>query len=261
MKYWFYSCGVSLCFILGIQGAEEKTKEPSEMKNSPDVTKISEALGHLIAKNLLDMGIKIDIAQVVKGLKDSSSGKDSPLSEKECLEALSSAQEKAFKEKAQSNLKEAEAFLTKRGQETGVTSIEEGKLQYKVEKEGAGDAVQEHGSPRVIYSGKLLEGKVFGASKESEVLSLDELIPGLKKGLIGMKEGEKRTLYIHPDLGYGTAGMLSPNSLLIFEVEIVKAQEIFPPSPPRMATQSTLVEEALPQKELSSLEQEDAALR
>ena len=38
-----------------------------------------------------------------------------------------------------------------------------------------------------------------------------------------MKEGEKRKLFVHPDLGYGTQGQLPPNALLIFEVEIVKA--------------------------------------
>jgi peptidylprolyl isomerase len=38
-----------------------------------------------------------------------------------------------------------------------------------------------------------------------------------------MQEGEKRTLYIHPEFAYGTKGILPPNSLLTFEVEIVKA--------------------------------------
>ena len=38
-----------------------------------------------------------------------------------------------------------------------------------------------------------------------------------------MKEGEKRVIYIHPDLAYGTYGSLPPNSLLIFEIEVVKA--------------------------------------
>ena len=55
------------------------------------------------------------------------------------------------------------------------------------------------------------------------MVSLDETIPGFSKGIIGMKEGEKRTLYIHPDLAYGVNGNLPPNSLLTFEIEIVKA--------------------------------------
>ena len=48
-------------------------------------------------------------------------------------------------------------------------------------------------------------------------------IPGLKSGIIGMKEGEKRTIYIHPDRAYGTQGYLPPNSLLTFEIELIKA--------------------------------------
>ena len=38
-----------------------------------------------------------------------------------------------------------------------------------------------------------------------------------------MKEGEKRRLYVHPELGYGTTGQLPPNELLIFDIEVVKA--------------------------------------
>ena len=75
----------------------------------------------------------------------------------------------------------------------------------------------------IRYTGKYLDGSVFGASKEDEQLSLDEIIPGLRAGLLGMKEGEKRTIYIHPDMAYGTNGYLPPNSLLTFEIEIVKA--------------------------------------
>jgi peptidylprolyl isomerase len=96
-------------------------------------------------------------------------------------------------------------------------------VQYKVEKAGEGVTVQEHDSPLLRYTGKFLDGTVFGSSKEDELISLDETLPGFTKGIIGMKEGEKRTLFIHPDLGYGTSGYLPPNSLLTFEVEVLKA--------------------------------------
>ena len=38
-----------------------------------------------------------------------------------------------------------------------------------------------------------------------------------------MREGEKRRIYVHPELGYGTAGHLPPNSLLIFDIEVLTA--------------------------------------
>jgi peptidylprolyl isomerase len=38
-----------------------------------------------------------------------------------------------------------------------------------------------------------------------------------------MKEGEKRKVFIHPEYAYGTNGMFPPNSLLTFEIEVLKA--------------------------------------
>ena len=97
------------------------------------------------------------------------------------------------------------------------------KLHYHVEKEGTGAEVQAHFAPVIKYTGKFLDGSVFGASTEEEMITLDETIPGFSKGIVGMKEGEKRILYIHPDMGYGASGYLPPNSLLTFEIEVVKA--------------------------------------
>ncbi|HSW86243.1 MAG TPA: FKBP-type peptidyl-prolyl cis-trans isomerase [Rhabdochlamydiaceae bacterium] len=189
-----------------------------------DVAKISEAFGHLIGKNIETLGFQFDIGQVVKGLQDSAVGKESPMNEMECVQAISEAQEAVFKKQAAENLIKADEFLAKNAKEKGVVVLEEGKLQYKLEKKGEGAEVQSHYSPLIRYTGKFLDGTVFGSSKEDESISLDETIPGISKGLVGMKEGEKRTIYIHPDLGYGATGHLPPNSLLAFEVEIVKAQ-------------------------------------
>jgi peptidylprolyl isomerase len=198
---------------------EAKTNEAQEQ----DILKLSEAFGHLIGKNIDTLGLKFDIDRIVKGLKDSSQGKESPMSEMECVQAISVAQEGVFKKQATENLKKAEEFLSKNGKAEGVTSLEEGKLQYKIDHTGTGEEVQPHFSPLIRYTGKYLDDSVFGSSKEDELISLDETIPGFSKGLIGMKEGEKRTLFVHPDLGYGTSGYLPPNSLLKFEVELVKA--------------------------------------
>lgn len=205
--------------------AEEKTAaQPTEPAAQPEeITKISEAFGHVIGKNLENIGVKFDTTQVIKGLQDELAGKTSPMSEMECIQAIASVQDKIFKEQCVENLKKAEAFLSENSKHEGIVSLEEGKIQYIVSEKGEGAEVESHFSPLIRYTGKYLDGSVFGASKEEEMISLDEIIPGLKAGLVGMKEGEKRTVYIHPDLAYGTNGYLPPNSLLTFEVEIVKA--------------------------------------
>ncbi len=191
--------------------------------NQIDIAKISEAFGHLLSKNIQTTGVDFDIAQVIKGLQDAASGKASPMTEMECIQGITSAQEALFKEKSEQNLKKAQEFLSANSKEKNIISLESGKVQYKVEKEGSGTAVESHFSPMIQYTGKFLDGTVFGSSKEDEKLSLDEIIPGLKAGLIGMKEGEKRTIYIHPEMAYGTNGYLPPNSLLTFEIELIKA--------------------------------------
>lgn len=188
-----------------------------------EIAKISEAFGHLIGKNIDTLGVDFDIEHVVKGLQDAAKGKNSPLTENECIEAIAQAQEKAYQKKAEENLQAAESFLKNNAKESNVVVVDEGKLQYKVEKKGNGQAVSEASHPIIRYVGKYLDGTVFGQSSEDEVVSLDESIQGFRKGLVGMKEGEKRTLFIHPEYGYGTQGYLPPNSLLSFEIEVVKA--------------------------------------
>lgn len=201
----------------------DETVAVKEEEKALDIPKVSEAFGHLIGKNLDSLGFKFDMDKIIKGIQDSIVGKESPMSESECIQAISQDQEKKFKKLAEVNLQEAEKFLDANSSKKGMVSLEEQKLQYKIEKEGSGEVVQAHFSPLIKYTGKFIDGKVFGASKEDEMISLDETIPGFSKGIIGMKEGERRTLYIHPDLAYGVNGSLPPNSLLTFEIEVVKA--------------------------------------
>ncbi|MEN9654131.1 MAG: macrophage infectivity potentiator [Chlamydiota bacterium] len=186
-----------------------------------DIAKISEAMGHLIGKNLQTLGLPLDMEALLVGLKESVEGKDPPLDEEATIEAMSAIQEASFALAAEENLQHAEEFLSHNASKEGVVALEDGKLQFTTKKTGSGREVQAYNSPLLKYKGHTLEGRPLPETEE--VVSLAEAIPGFAKGVTGMKEGEVRILYIHPSLGYGKNNPLSPNALLIFEVEVEQA--------------------------------------
>lgn len=81
----------------------------------------------------------------------------------------------------------------------------------------------------VHYTGKLQDGTVFDSSVSRGVpfsftLGENRVIAGWEQGILGMTEGEKKTLTIPPELGYGAMGVpgvIPANATLIFDVELV----------------------------------------
>lgn len=208
--------------ILESQESEVSDADLSD-KEAEKIAVISESFGHIIAKHIESLGVDFDLTRLVKGLQDAGEGKNPPMNDVECIEAITKARQQAFDDLATANLEKATAFMQENVKQTNISVMEDGKLHIRIDQEGEGPAVQDGNMPVIRYTGKFIDGSVFGASKEDDLVVLDETIPGFGKGLVGMKEGEKRTLYIHPDLAYGTMGHLPPNSLLIFEIELVKA--------------------------------------
>lgn len=82
------------------------------------------------------------------------------------------------------------------------------------------------------YEGLLEDGRKFDSSIERGrpfqfVLGAGRVIQGWDQGLMGMKAGGKRTLFIPAALAYGERQMgpiITPGSNLIFHIELVEVQ-------------------------------------
>ncbi|HEX2579858.1 MAG TPA: FKBP-type peptidyl-prolyl cis-trans isomerase N-terminal domain-containing protein [Rhabdochlamydiaceae bacterium] len=226
-----------LCLVSSFAFAEETVVPPvaeaqapavelPEASTAQKVLEASEAFGVLMAKSIQTFGINYDTDKVVQGFKDGLQGKGKFKSEMECAEIMFHAQEAVFKELAAANLKKTEAFLDQNKSAEGIKELEANKLQYKIEKEGTGPVVDENSTPIIRYTAKFLDESVEEPAKDESRINIkeDEMIVGFKKALIGMKEGEKRIVYIHPDLAFTTKEYNQhTNSLLTYEIEVVKA--------------------------------------
>lgn len=92
----------------------------------------------------------------------------------------------------------------------------------------AGDVVS------MNYTGRLEDGTVFDSNVDPKFNHVEpftfnlgggQVIAGWDKGIVGMKVGEKKTLTIAPEDGYGAGGIpgvIPPNATLIFDVELLK---------------------------------------
>lgn len=76
----------------------------------------------------------------------------------------------------------------------------------------------------IRYSVYLPTGSLVDAQRQPLELDVDEtMLKGLRYGLVGMHAGGQRRLILTPSLGYGRSqhGNIPPNSILLFDVELI----------------------------------------
>jgi len=99
---------------------------------------------------------------------------------------------------------------------------------------GNGLEVKNHSKLSVHYIGRLEDYSVFDSSYDRGQffdfqIGVRKVILGWETGLLGMKEGGKRTIFIPYKLAYGESGagsLIPPKSNLIFDIELIK---VIPP--------------------------------
>ena len=226
--------GITAC------GHEKATETEVAVIDTQD-QKVSYLMGIENGKGIGSTGIELDLAAYQQGFSDGVAKLESKLDEEETAKVIQEFQKQmmAKREEMQkveqeaaglesaANLKEGAAFLETNGAKEGIVTTETG-LQYKVITEGTGAKPSVESTVEVHYAGRLLDGTEFDSSIKRGMpvkFGVTQVIPGWTEALQLMPEGSKWELYIPSDLGYGAGGQgpIGPNSVLIFEVELLTA--------------------------------------
>jgi FKBP-type peptidyl-prolyl cis-trans isomerase FklB len=225
---------VALCFAVSIF-AEDK---PPQLKDLKD--KASYSIGLNFGFNFQRQNVDLNTDAFAAGFKDAMSGRKPLMSEQEVRDTLiafeSDLQQKQTAA-GKKNAADGEKFLTDNKSKEGVKATASG-LQYKVLKEGSGVQPKPSDTVTVNYRGTLVDGTEFDSSYkrgQPATFPVGGVIPGWTEALQLMKVGSKYQLFIPAKLAYGEQGRpgIPPNSLLIFEVELmdVKPGQSSGPSP------------------------------
>jgi FKBP-type peptidyl-prolyl cis-trans isomerase FkpA len=218
------------------------TQQQSNLGLNTDVQKSSYSLGAslaLFALNRLEqqdtLGLGSDQAALVRGFEDVFAD-NTQLSKTEIQQfaqaadkALGEAQAAKSRADANANIALGQAFLSENAQKDGISVTASG-LQYEVLEEGSGKKPLASDTVSVHYRGTLIDGREFDSSYsrgEPTSFPLNQVIPGWTEGVQLMNEGAKYRFYIPAELAYGprTTGIITPNSALIFEIELLNIQE------------------------------------
>jgi len=220
----------------------KKTATAAPAPLTTQTQKFSYALGMNIAKNLgnqLKQGsVEVDWNLVSQGLKDSTGGGKTRLTEDEAKAVLTEVQteaQKRMQQKAQEaavkNKTEGDAFLAANKSKEGVVTLPSG-LQYKILTAGTGPKPTASDSVVCNYRGTLINGTEFDSSYkrgQPATFEVDRVIKGWTEALQLMPVGSKWQLFIPSSLAYGERGEprggIEPNATLIFEVELLSIQD------------------------------------
>src|SRR5438552_8454671 len=232
MKHFIVIVSASL-LALPLFG-QEKSQSP-QLKDQKD--KVSYSIGMNIGFNLSKQKVDINPDVLVAGIKDAIAGKPQLTQDqvKDVMTQFEKDMEQKQKDAGDKNKTEGAKFLEENKKKEGVKTTASG-LEYKVIKEGTGPQPKATDIVTANYRGTLIDGTEFDSSYkrgEPATFPLNGVIKGWTEGVQLMKVGSKYQLFIPSNLAYGDRAVgpdITPNSTLIFEVELLGAK------PPEAAT-------------------------
>jgi|GEM_PF-4530062 peptidylprolyl isomerase len=184
---------------------------------------ISEDLAQVLWSVMQSYEGEYSFKELIIHLWKLNGGKEEPKPLDQCLASLMKALEKKATDQKILNLQVADSYLQKLKGVNEIHELVKDKLYYRVITPGTGEIIKEQGSsfPLISFKEKTIHEEVLSENTSGIRLPLSEVITGLRNGLEGIRVGEKREIFIHPDLAYGEFPKPEPYSLIVIEVTLI----------------------------------------
>ena len=243
MKAIKFFAAAALVAALAVSCNSNEPKVDVELPKASEVDSVSYLIGvnfgsFLKGNNFAQDLSEINMSEVKKGMVDFLKAEGSQydpefgdqfkVNPNEMSRILNAFIGKKQAYKAAVNLAKGKAFLSSNAKKENVDTTASG-LQYTIVAEGAAEKVGPQDTVWVNYKGTLLDGTVFDQNDSTKFVA-NRVIKGWTEGLGLLGEGGKATLYIPSDLAYGERGnrSIEPNSVLVFDVEVLKVGKFIP---------------------------------
>jgi FKBP-type peptidyl-prolyl cis-trans isomerase len=203
--------------------------EEAKVTPATEEDKVFYFLGTAIYENLAMLELSdAEAEQVVAGLRDSLAGEAQELDETVYGPKLRAVTEARIQAADQRRMAEEQAYADEMAATDGAVKTDSG-LVYIETVAGAGAQPDATSTVVAHYTGTLVDGRVFDSSVDRGQpleIGLNQVIPCWTEGMAMMKVGGKAKLVCPPDIAYGPRGqgMIPPNAILTFEVELLEVK-------------------------------------
>ena len=212
--------------------AQQPTDEQATAQDPAQRNKMMYSLGFLLGDNLkrqLVLDSEDDYKALSQGMRDSLLNKTSQTNLEAYKPQIIEKYQRDAQIISQRREEEQKEFLENFSKEKGVKVLDNGAM-IKLSKKGKGRTPSASSKVTVHYEGKLIDGTKFDSSYdrgETFTTALTSVIPCWTKALQQMRPASKATVVCPANTAYGNrpAGIIPPNSALIFEVELLEIDD------------------------------------
>ncbi|MEL6859547.1 MAG: FKBP-type peptidyl-prolyl cis-trans isomerase [Pseudomonadota bacterium] len=138
------------------------------------------------------------------------------------------AAENAFQANLQNKLQEADQWLARNAESSGV-QVRASGLQYRVVKTGNSNAATatQTSSAKLHFDASSIDGRIFNSSFQRGApveLQAENMIAGWREAVDLMNPGDEWIIYLPPALAYGEDGYgasVPPNAVTVYRIALI----------------------------------------